>query len=72
MTVEELKNRTINHNDMSPYYMMAKNIVESGLKSPRSAKFPSIVTRPEEIAMSKNGDIIAVQSYVDAENSFGQ
>ncbi len=71
MTVEELKKKAINHNDMTPYYMMAKEIVESGLKSPRSAKFPSIVTRPEEIAMSKNEDIIAVQSYVDAENSFG-
>lgn len=71
MTVEELKNRTINHNDRSAYYIIAKTIVENGLKSPRSAKFPSIVTRPEEIAMSKNGDIIAVQSYVDAENSFG-
>lgn len=71
MTVGELKDRAINYNDMSAYYIMAKSIVESGLKSPRSSKFPSIVTRPEEIAMSKNGDIIAVQSYVDAENSFG-
>lgn len=71
MTVEELKNKTINYNDRSAYYIIAKEIVKNGLKSPRSSKFPSIVTRPEEIAMSKNGNIIAVQSYVDAENSFG-
>lgn len=71
MTAEELKGKSIDHNDMSAYYIMAKEIVKSGLKNPRSADFPSIVTRPEEITMSKNGNIIAVQSYVDAENSFG-
>lgn len=71
VTVSELKDRTISHYDRTSYYFMAQMIVEQGLKNPKSAKFPSIITRPEEIAMSKNGDIIAVQSYVDAQNSFG-
>lgn len=70
-TVKELESKTINYDDMSAYYIMAKEIVESGLKNPRSADFPSIVARPEEIAMSKNGNVIAVQSYVDSKNSFG-
>lgn len=71
MTVADMQDRTIDHNDRVAYYMIAQMIVKDGLKSPRSAKFPSIVTRPEEIRMSKNKDMIAVQSYVDAENSFG-
>ena len=70
-TVKELESKTINYDDMSAYYIMAKEIVESGLKNPRSADFPSIVARPEEISMSKNGNVIAVQSYVDSKNSFG-
>lgn len=71
MTAEEMRNNAIDYSEMSAYYIMAKEIVESGLKNPRSAKFPSIVTKSQEIAMSKNGETIAVQSYVDAENSFG-
>lgn len=70
-SVADIKGKTIDSYDRSAYYIMAQGIVEQGLKNPRSAKFPSIITRPEEISMAKNGDIIAVQSYVDAQNSFG-
>ena len=71
MTASELENKTIDQNDMYSYYIMAQEIVENCLKNPKSADFPSIVTHPEEIAMQRNGDIVAVQSYVDATNSFG-
>lgn len=50
---------------------MAQDIVCSGLKNPNSADFPSIVTHPEETSMQKNGDIVAVQSYVEVKNDFG-
>jgi hypothetical protein len=57
--------------DSVSYYSIAKEIVKSSLKSPKSADFPSIVWSPDEIAMQRNGDMVAVQSYVDAQNSFG-
>ena len=69
--ISDVENKTIDHNDRTTYYIIAQMIVENGLKNPKSADFPSIVTRPEEIAMSKNEDIVAVQSYVEAQNSFG-
>ncbi len=71
MAVSELEARTIDSNASNRYYIMAQEIVENCLKNPKSADFPSIVTHPEEIAMQRNGDIVAVQSYVDATNSFG-
>ena len=70
-SVSDAESKTIDQYDRNAYYIIAQWIVESGLKNPKSADFPSIVTRPEEIAMSKNGNIVAVQSYVDAQNSFG-
>ena len=53
----------------SAYYSIAKEIVESALKSPSTADFPSIFS--DDIKMARNKDIVAVQSYVDAQNSFG-
>jgi len=53
------------------YYTIAQEIIKSNLKSPKSADFPSMVWSPEEIAMQRNRDLIAVKSYVDAQNSFG-
>ena len=70
-SISDIANKTIDHNDRPAYYIMAQSIVEGGLKNPKSATFPSIVLRPEEIAMSKKDDVVAVQSYVDAQNSFG-
>lgn len=70
-TVADLESKRIDHYDRTAYYIIAQMMVEEGLKNPGSAKFPSIVTRPEEIGMSKNDDIVGVQSYVDAQNSYG-
>lgn len=71
MNAEELEMRTIDHNDINYYYIIAKTIVEDNLKNPSSAKFPSLLTNSSEIGMSKLGNLICVQSYVDATNSFG-
>lgn len=70
MTVSDLKEKTIDIHTRNKYFIMAQEIVENCLKNPSSADFPSIITHPEEIAMQRNGDIVAVQSYVDAKNSF--
>lgn len=69
-TISDVESKIIDRNDRSAYYFMAQRIVEAGLKNPGSADFPSIVTRPEEIAMSKKDDVVAVQSWVEAKNSF--
>lgn len=53
----------------SAYYSMAKEIIESVLKAPSTADFPSIFS--DDIKMARNKDIVAVQSYVDSQNSFG-
>lgn len=71
MTKKDMEAKIIGRAEMGPYYQMAQEVIRGCLKNPNSADFPSIVTHPEEIAMQKNGDIIAVQSYVDAKNSFG-
>lgn len=69
-TFSDLESKTIDQYDRNVYYIMAQDIVCNGLKNPSSAKFPSIVTHPEDILMQRNGDIVAVQSYVDAKNDF--
>lgn len=70
MTAADFKSKTIDQSEMYSYYSIAQEIVESSLKNPKSADFPSAVMHPEEISMQKDGDIVAVQSYVDAKNSF--
>lgn len=48
-------------------WVIAKKVVEGKLKSPKSAKFPSI----NQASITRRSDSIVVQSYVDAENSYG-
>lgn len=50
---------------------MAQEIIKNSLKNPSGAKFPSQVFSPEDIAIAKDGDLVAVKSYVDATNGFG-
>lgn len=71
LTYEELESKTIDQHDRNIYYIMAEDIVRSSLKNPDSAKFPSIVTHSGDITMQRSGNIVAVQSYVDAKNDFG-
>lgn len=70
LSAQEFNDKKIDVHDRDVYYIMATEIVTNNLKNPSSADFPSSVTHPEEIAMEKNGNIITVQSYVDAKNSF--
>nr|DAE30114.1 MAG TPA: hypothetical protein [virus sp. ctQmo6] len=65
------KRTSISSSARVTYYSMAKEIVEQGLSNPGSAKFPSMTFHPGDIAMSRNGKLVTVQSYVDAENAFG-
>lgn len=70
MTLEQYKEKTISHNDAIVYYIMAQDIISQNLVNPNSADFPSINFNSQDIGFAKTGDIITVQSYVDAKNSF--
>ena len=69
ITKSGIEDRSIE--DSSAYYTIAKDIVSSSLKSPSTAKYPSLAFNSNDIKMQRNKDIIAVKSYVDAQNSFG-
>lgn len=70
ITAKQYKDTQIGYDEQSAYYIIAKTIVESALKNPGSAKFPSINTESGSIAIERNGALVVVQSYVDAKNSF--
>lgn len=71
MTAQQFSDKTVDTAEQSAYYIMAKEIVGSALKSPSSADYPSLTFNPQDIAMKKSGDLVVVQSYVDAQNGFG-
>ena len=70
ITAKQYEDTQIGYDEQSAYYIIAKTIVESALKNPGSAKFPSINTEAGSIAIERNGALVVVQSYVDAKNSF--
>lgn len=70
MTAEEYKDKNIDNNDAIVYYIMAQDIILQNLVNPNSADFPSLTFNATDIAFAKTDDIITVQSYVDAKNSF--
>jgi hypothetical protein len=70
-TLRDVQAREITSSDGGKYYEMAKDLVKNNLKSPSSAKFPSYLWEGDQISMGRNGDYVVVQSYVDADNSFG-
>lgn len=68
MTKTGLDDRNIG-SKKSSYYVIAEEIIKNNLKSPSTANFPSLWS--DEIKMQRNGDMVVVQGYVDAQNSFG-
>ena len=71
MTAQQFSDKTLDTAEQSAYYIITKEIVDSALKSPSSADYPSLTFSPQDIAMKKSGDLVVVQSYVDAQNGFG-
>lgn len=69
MTKKDVEDRLFDSYDAAIYYDMAKEIIKDCLKSPSSAKFPSL-TFTNDVAMARNKDLVVVKSYVTAENSF--
>ena len=67
---EEVNATDISDMQFQSYWDMAKETVETCLKNPKSADFPSSVFN-QDIAMGRKGHLVVVQSYVYSTNSFG-
>ena len=70
LTKSQLKDREISSSDSNKYYAIAKEIVSQNLNNPKSAEFPSSVTK-DGVGMERRGDLVAVSGWVYAENGFG-
>lgn len=57
--------------DMGTFIVLAKETVKAVLKSPSSAEFPGSVLQLDQWRFAKRGDVVTVQSWVDAQNAFG-
>lgn len=71
LTAKRFNETTYTQSEASAYYIMAQQIIEGGLDDPNGVKFPSQTFSPEDIAIAKDGDLIAVKSYVDVKNYYG-
>lgn len=65
--ISSLKDYTITLREASDLQFMCQEKIKEILKSPSTAKFPNILEWP----MSKDKNIVIVQSYVDSQNGFG-
>ncbi|WP_461614876.1 hypothetical protein [Clostridium sp. Marseille-QA1073] len=65
--ISKITDFTFSNNEISNLQVKCKDAVKSVLKSPSTAKFPNI----SKWKFGKDKEEIIVQSYVDAQNSFG-
>ena len=65
----EQKRKQNEQYDLINVNIMAEDLVKSYLVNPGSAKFPSI--HSGEISFANNGNVYAVQAYVDSKNRMG-
>lgn len=57
--------------EIGVYEYGSQEAVKAALKAPSTAKFPSAVFGQDDWRLWKKGDMVTVQSWVDAQNSFG-
>lgn len=66
-----ITNYTLDSSEKTHFIYLAQENVEDVLKSPSTAEFSGDVYSQDQWRVSRNKDIVTVQSWVDAENSFG-
>lgn len=64
-TNNSTQTNTLSSEDLTLYWTIAQKEVKSRLKSPSTAKFP-FAANSEGVTITKAGDIVTVNSYVDA------
>lgn len=69
LTASDFYNSRVKESDKAIYYIMAQEIIKDNLVNPASADFPSLTFSSQDIGFAKTGDVITVQSYVDAKNA---
>jgi hypothetical protein len=57
--------------DAGTFVSLAETAIKAALKAPSTAKFPGVVFELDQWRFAKRGDVVTVQSWVDAQNSFG-
>lgn len=65
-TCDDLAQRDVSDN-RAAYVVIAQEIVSSVLKAPSTAEFQN----SWEMVVARNGNLVAVQGYVDSQNGFG-
>jgi len=69
--VNNINNYTISDAEKGEFIYYAKEYVEQGLKAPSTAEFPGTILGISDWKVSRNKDVVTVQSYVDSQNGFG-
>lgn len=67
---ESLKSKDYDCSNKPLAYRMSQSFIEKSLKSPRSAKFPSIFS-DSVFVENPQSCVFIIRSYVDSQNSFG-
>lgn len=69
--VNNINNYTISDAEKGEFIYYAKEFVKQGLKAPSTAEFPGTLLGISDWKVSRNKDVVTVQSYVDSQNGFG-
>lgn len=55
--------------DVAKYYLYTKEIIWDNIKTPKTTEFPDEFS--SDLKMQRNGDLVGVQGYFDAQNTYG-
>lgn len=69
--IETVKNRIVTSEERAWLISATKTKVKAVLKAPKTADFPGAIVDSDAWEINKNKNKYTVESYVDAENSFG-
>ena len=69
--LDQITNYTLDTTEKSTFIYLAQENVRQVLKAPSTAEFPSVVFSLDQWRVAREKDIVWVQSWVDADNSFG-
>jgi hypothetical protein len=69
--LDQITNYTIDTSEVGTYISLAQQSVIQALKSPSSAEFPGVILSRDQWNIARNHDVVTVQSWVDADNSYG-
>lgn len=69
--IDNIQNYILADGDKGTFIYLAEQTVKSALKSPSTAKFPGSIFEMNEWRVGRDHDVITVNSWVDAQNSFG-